>query len=1050
MKRLLWVGALCIIGVNKLSAQGDEYFGQQQQYFQKTELLTNPTVQTPQAAAFQKVNFIPVSNYTGRTNISIPIFTIKSGNITVPITLSYNSSGVKVNDIPSSVGSNWSLNAGGTISKVVRGMDDFADTGYSPLNLNTYTHMASPAGWLRWKYTKPRDFYDTGVSHHIVEPAENDDPQPDLFIVSAPGLNTRYTHTVANAASGAVPFTPGTGGEVFELSGQKNKIEETVNRVNILGSFVVAQQVSGSNAWQYHDGAFLPSSNTSLLGRPNPRILGINTIKVTSLSGMEYQFNDFDVSQFTSIEENVNSTTLTTFNPAKWNSNLKIESYNLSKIKDHKSNKEVNFEYEKYYKGSYDPIDDTSYINGAALPFNMDSKIDAKSVKYPQIHRLKKITYDKGSVEFIYGLNRQDVTDEKALTQIIIKDINGVIIKKLNLQYTYFTNTAYAATAQNKRLRLDKVYSTNAQNEALPGYNLTYNTTGLPPRGTWGQDFLGYSNGTYNTSVNNAKPHMYFYPDSGKESILPINKGSGYYYIGGTYSLASNLTHSKAGILTKIEYPTGGSSEFEYELNQFKISSATITGGGLRIKTQHLKDEHGNAQILDYQYTETNNMSSGSIVSFANYVDLKVKTGYTPPLSIGNTTNHFSFKVYRTSQAQAELTKGAFVGYARVIVKNRVNNGYMEYIYNAPKDFPNALPTRVVSPLRPAFSAIANTAARNGTHSYTIDNDIKRGNLVHKRVYDKHGSIKTHTHNQYTYKKFASIDYNHNIKISNAHSHYDFAHGGGYQGPYLQETVSIPNERYVLTQSVTTNYLDGGNTAITKQIIYDPVYPLIKENKIIDNTKTVHNKYYYPHDSQVSSLAYMNNLKVQNRYSEMIQQEAYHDGQKIFTERISYHNFGNNLYLPNKIFTAKGANTLEEGAIIDQRDSNGNILQYHTKDGIYTSFIYGYGNTVLVAKIENATYSSAVNALPISISQLQNLDSASDKNILMGYFTTLRNALPNARVTSYTYIPGIGVQTITGNRGKTVSYVYDNFHRLKYVKDLDGNVIKEHNYHYKN
>ena len=38
-------------------AQGDEYYGESEQYYQQSELLTNPTVQPPDVAAFQQGEF---------------------------------------------------------------------------------------------------------------------------------------------------------------------------------------------------------------------------------------------------------------------------------------------------------------------------------------------------------------------------------------------------------------------------------------------------------------------------------------------------------------------------------------------------------------------------------------------------------------------------------------------------------------------------------------------------------------------------------------------------------------------------------------------------------------------------------------------------------------------------------------------------------------------------------------------------------------------------------------------------------------------------------
>jgi hypothetical protein len=58
--------------------------------------IANPVPASPDAAALGKYGNIPVSPYTGVPNISIPLYTIKSGDLTMPVSLSYHSSGNKV------------------------------------------------------------------------------------------------------------------------------------------------------------------------------------------------------------------------------------------------------------------------------------------------------------------------------------------------------------------------------------------------------------------------------------------------------------------------------------------------------------------------------------------------------------------------------------------------------------------------------------------------------------------------------------------------------------------------------------------------------------------------------------------------------------------------------------------------------------------------------------------------------------------------------------------------------------------------------------------
>src|SRR6266567_916413 len=105
---------------------------------------TRVTVPSPNAASLGKFGDIPVSLYTGVPEISVPLFTVKGRTVELPITLRYRASGIRVEDIASWVGLGWSLDAGGVITRTVRGItDDKASVGYY-FTGNTWS---DPANW---------------------------------------------------------------------------------------------------------------------------------------------------------------------------------------------------------------------------------------------------------------------------------------------------------------------------------------------------------------------------------------------------------------------------------------------------------------------------------------------------------------------------------------------------------------------------------------------------------------------------------------------------------------------------------------------------------------------------------------------------------------------------------------------------------------------------------------------------------------------------------------------------------------------------------------
>ena len=73
---------------------------------------------------------IPVDMHTGQPSIGIPIWQIQDYDIVTPVTLKYNTSGIKQEEKGTNFGLGWSLAGGGSITREVRGLpDDFMGAG---------------------------------------------------------------------------------------------------------------------------------------------------------------------------------------------------------------------------------------------------------------------------------------------------------------------------------------------------------------------------------------------------------------------------------------------------------------------------------------------------------------------------------------------------------------------------------------------------------------------------------------------------------------------------------------------------------------------------------------------------------------------------------------------------------------------------------------------------------------------------------------------------------------------------------------------------------
>ncbi len=303
----------------------------------------------------------------------------------------------------------------------------------------------------------------------------------------------------------------------------------------------------------------------------------------------------------------------------------------------------------------------------------------------------------------------------------------------------------------------------------------------------------------------------------------------------------------------------------------------------------------------------------------------------------------------------------------------------------------------------------------------------------------------------------------------------------GYPTNYVSgyRTYYLTGGTQHILRTVEKDYYDNGtvNTTTSENFFdYDKHYQITKTKSFNSKGDIIINKILYPNNkSEIINLTpsasfAIDKLITQNQIAQPIQSETYMDinnngdaevNELLSTQRTNFKVWNNKIILPEIIQTSKGIKPLEDRIVYHDYFSNGNVKEVSKEDGTHVVYIWGYNETQPIAKIENANFVDIPTVNYDEIISKSDLDNDNCREItckeqeLRDVLNNLRNPLiaPNlskSQITTYTYDPLIGVTSITDPRGETIYYHYDNFNRLEYVKDAQGKILSENEYHYKN
>lgn len=993
---------LCIVFLLTILIYFDSSISVYSQILNKTNIAIPPS---PNASALLEYVNVPVDYYTGVPDINVPLYTLAGRDISIPIGVSYHASGIKVQDVASSVGLGWNLYAGGAITRVVRGLPDGSFT-------NCGTNLSNSLYW--------GVFLNDGCDH-----------ESDIFYFNFLGQTGKFfldeTLVPYQSPEGYSKIIPMADGVELSSVPIARNAPTTVGSPSPKSRW--SWKIIDENGYQYYFGESQTSSETSTLWKTN--------------NNAYFQDKSF-----------ISTWYLTRIISPK---GILVANFTYS------TGAPTSTEYFSSFSRRLVQTSGNCGQIPEELSTNTNIKVVVQNPLYPSW-----ITTSLGSANFSFIGSRRDVTGS-LLDKISIFDLNSTQVKSYSFQYGYFTGTkaklgnvfGFGCSLAECVLRLKLTSITDESLTKLREF--VYNEeVDLPQRQSNYIDHWGYYNYTtdnYPPSIWQAHTRIPFLDFN--DPNLPINGSSSAglgAYSGGRKSPEPQM--AEANILTQIKYPTGGFTVFQYEGNY----TPDGTGGGLRI--QSIKDYKEPSALVG---TRTYVYEQGKKYRDPVYHYLIVGTNINQVCfgPICANFNCEITQLVRNSSSLCDLfdLNGAGVGYGKV-TETSLEGGRIERFYTNFDSRSDNEPT--INIYRGNFSSYVEvtdmpTDAFGPPFSPKTSYSWERSLLLAEKVFDSNSRLLTESQYNYDFslasKKMIlckSVESTSQVASLNSQGplvQHNLVRVGIYyvdikpinllnisKKVYSQTPISgssppaypsvtsttVINKHPVYqsyVQSVITTLSDGAQTKTEYRYVFD----LTKDIYILRGTDPrCFGLWQMFATNEISSpvevISYYKKPGVAETFKVTSAELTTFIRHPTLNISFPYETYSLQLNSPIADFLPANISNLPYGIfnkdtryrLVNQftfDNSNLTLVRQDPSSGVSSSYDWGFNNTLITA----ANINPGANQLK----------------------------------TEYVNNPLVGLATIRDANLQTVNYEYDRFNRLKIIKDTDGNIVQRYRYHYK-